>query len=292
MNKISDSIPKAIVEVPYGKISKNKAAKRVLEIFMLILSLIWILPFLFAVLNSFKNSAEAAKLDFAIPSQWVFKNYYTVFTEGRIFNGLLNSLLITCTSVAIIIFISSLASFVLGRKKTKYIKIIYLFFVVGLIPPPFVITTIKTLQLFHLSGSYIGIILFYSAIYIPFSVFLITGFIKMISRELDEAAIMEGCGPFRLFFQILFPLLKPVIATTVVFCFMFIWNDLAWPIYLLNDSKKWTIPLSVFNFISKYGSRWQLVFADLIIAAVPVLALYFSAQNLVISGLTAGAIKG
>lgn len=270
----------------------SKITMLALELVMVVICLGIILPFVFAVLNSFKTSTEASRLNFTFPTVWKFDNYITVVQEGRIIHGFLNSCMITLASVVFIIIAASLASFVLGRKEKKYISVIYMIFVAGLIPPPFAIPTVKIMHFLGLNSTFPGIILFYCSIYLPFTIFLITGFIKTVPRELDEAAVVEGCNAFVLFFKIIFPLLKPVIATATVFCFMFIWNDFTWPLYLLNDSNKWTIPLTVFNFVSKYGTQWELVFADLIIAAMPVLILYFSAQELIIEGMTAGAVKG
>ena len=275
---------------PHGK-SREKILFGTIEVILLVVCVFILLPFIFALLNSFKSPAEAANLNFALPQEWKFENYLTVLKEAKIINGFLNSCLITIVSVVITLAFASLASFVLGRKNTRGNRIIYTVFVAGLIPPPFAITTIKVMQVLGLSGQYSGLILFYCAIYMPFTVFLISGFIKTIPKQLDEAAMIDGCGPIRFFFSIILPLLKPVIATASIFCFMFIWNDFTWPLYMLNDSSKWTIPLTVYNFISKYNTQWQLVFVDLIIAALPVLLLYFSAQRYIVDGMTAGAVK-
>jgi raffinose/stachyose/melibiose transport system permease protein len=132
----------------------------------------------------------------------------------------------------------------------------------------------------------------YIALYLPFSTMLFTSFIKGIPRELDEAAVIDGTKGLRLFFHVIMPLLKPVTATTGVLTFMWVWNDLQYPIYLLNSSSKWTLPLSVFNFFGQYQRSWNLVCADMVIVTIPVIILYAAAQKYIISGMTAGAVKG
>ena len=157
---------------------------------------------------------------------------------------------------------------------------------------PQIVPTIKLLQVLGIHGTYLGIILFYSGVFLPFAVLLISGFVKSVPREIDESAMIDGCRPFHIFVRIVFPLLKPVFATSFVLTFMYVWNDFKYPLYLLRTSRMWTLQMSVFNFTSAYGNLWNYVFADLIMASLPVIIVYFLAQNFVISGLTAGAIKG
>ena len=126
----------------------------------------------------------------------------------------------------------------------------------------------------------------------PFTAMLFSSFIVTIPRELDEAALLEGCQGYSLFFRIIFPLLKPVIATASVLNFMWVWNDFQYPLYLLNSSSKWTLPLSVYSFFGTFNRDWNLVCADMVLVSLPVIIVYIFAQKYIISGMTAGAVKG
>ncbi|GGD85062.1 hypothetical protein GCM10010911_49310 [Paenibacillus nasutitermitis] len=123
-------------------------------------------------------------------------------------------------------------------------------------------------------------------------VFLFSGFIKTVPKEIDESAMIEGCGVFRLFFQVILSQLKPIIATGAILTFMGTWNDFIGPLIYLPESSQQTLPMTIYHFNSMYGTQWELLFADLIICALPVLIFYMFAQKHLIAGMTAGAVKG
>jgi raffinose/stachyose/melibiose transport system permease protein len=148
------------------------------------------------------------------------------------------------------------------------------------------------MQMTHLINTQIGMIILYAATQIPFNVFLIYGFVDAIPQELDEAAIIDGCTPLRLFFSIILPLLAPVIVTAGVLNFVGIWNDFLLPLYYLNNSAYWPMTLAVYNFFGQFQQDWNLVSADIVLTVVPVLAIYLIGQRFILSGLTAGAVKG
>jgi len=255
-------------------------------------SLFVLVPIAFIVFGSFKTPAEVTKLELSLPSLWQWENYSIVFEEGKMLSGLLNSAFVTSSTVLLVLLAGSMASFIIARSRARWVAGIYLLFVAGLIAPPSLIPTIKIMQVLGLANEYVGIILYYAANYFPFVIFLMTGFVRAIPRALDEAAFVDGAKGQRLFFRVIFPLMTPILATAAIFVFMLVWNDFQGPLYLLNDSSKWTIPLSVFNFVSRYGTQWQYVFSDLIIAMLPVLLVYLAAQRFIIEGMTAGSVKG
>jgi len=259
---------------------------------LLVMSLFVLVPLWIIIINSFKDPGEAGNLSLTLPSKWLFLNYYEVFIEGRLLRGFLNSAFITFASVLTILYMGALASYVISRRRNLVTTTFFIIFIIGLVAPPQIVPTIKVLQSIGIHGSYLGVILFYSGIFLPFAVLLISGFIRSVPREIDESAMIDGCKPFFIFIKIIFPLLKPIFATTFVLLFMYVWNDFKYPLYLLRTSRMWTLPMSVFNFTSAYGSLWNYVFADLIMASLPVIIVYFFAQKFIISGVTAGAIKG
>lgn len=260
---------------------------------MICISLIILIPILMMVLGSFKTTQEAVFFNLKLPKVWQFSNYSRVFEEGKIIRSFMNSLVITVSSVSICLVVAAMGSFILARRKNKVIMWIINIFMVGMIAPMSIIPTIKVLQVLHLSGSYLGgVICIYIAINIPWSIFIFTQFIRGIPMELDESAIIDGCGPYRTFFSVILPLLKPVTVTTLVIVVMSVWNDFMIPLYFFGSSKKWTMPLTVYNFFGRYSREWNLVFADLIMTALPVALLYLICQKYIVSGLTAGSVKG
>jgi raffinose/stachyose/melibiose transport system permease protein len=264
----------------------------VVQLSLMTLSLAVLIPLWMLFINSLKSPGEASALGLGMPTSWKFENYVNVFIEGKLLRGFLNSSLITFSSVLLVLFTGAVASYTLSRRKNRATSVIYGVFLLGLIAPPQIVPTVKVLQILGIYGSFPGIILFYSGIFMPFVILLMTGFIKSVPRELDESALVDGCSPLGIFFKIVMPLLKPIFATTFVLVFMFVWNDFNYPLYLLQNSKTWTMPMSVFNFTSAYGNLWNYVFADLIMASLPIIIVYTFAQQFLIKGLTAGAVKG
>lgn len=272
-------------------VKKEKINKVIINIILFVVSLTILIPLWMMFVNSFKTPGEALALGLGLPEKWMFDNYYNVFVEGRLFRGLLNSCLITFCSVMITLFIGSMASFIIARRKTKLTMGVKAIIVAGMVAPPQMVTTVKVLQFLNLHGTYLGVILFYSGLFLPFVVFLMSEFAETLPVELDESAMMDGASPFIMFTKIIMPLLKPIYVTTFVLVFMFVWNDFNYPLYLFKETSTWTIPMSVYNFTSAYGNKWNYVFADLIMASAPVIIVYIFAQKHIIRGLTSGAVK-
>ncbi|ULO09004.1 carbohydrate ABC transporter permease [Paenibacillus sp. 19GGS1-52] len=262
------------------------------EGFLILASLLIILPLLIMIFGSFMTSTEVLKFSLRLPDKWIFSNYSKVFSEGGLGRAFLNGMLITGVSSILNIFTSSAASFILVRRDTKLSNFMYMFFFMGLIAPMSTITTIRVVQWMDFYGSITSVILIYASLNTAFSVFLYSGFIRSIPKALDEVAFLEGANTFDVFFKIVTPLIVPVNATVAIMVFMSVWNDITIPLYFLTDSSKWTMPLSVYNFYGKYSRDWNLIFADLVLTSLPVLILYLFCQKYIVSGLTAGAVKG
>jgi raffinose/stachyose/melibiose transport system permease protein len=162
----------------------------------------------------------------------------------------------------------------------------------GIAMPTNFVTLTKVMQMTHLINTQLGIILLYAAGQIPFSVFLIYAFVGTIPRELDEAAIIDGASPLRLFLSVIFPLLTPVMVTAGVLNFLGIWNEFILPLYFLNSSTYWPMTLAVYNFFGQFQSDWSLVSADVVLTILPVIVVYIVAQRFILSGMVAGSVKG
>ncbi len=262
-----------------------------LQILILALSLLIIIPLLVMLIGSFKNEAEVTAFNLSLPSVWKFDNFSTVISEGKLIRSFFNGIFIAGVSVIFTSILSSMAAFIIIRRSSGFSRFLYYFFFLGLIAPMQMIPTIKLMQSLKIYGGYISVIVIYIATNMAFSIFLYSGFISTIPKALDEAAAIEGASTLKLFFKVIFPLIKPVSVTVAIIIFMNVWNDINLPIYFLNDSNKWTMPLSVYKFYGKYGGSWNLVFADLTLTAVPVFIIYLLGQKHIVSGMTAGAIK-
>ena len=258
-----------------------------------IISLICLIPLLLIVFNSFKDKLSAAKMDLKLPAfPLQFENFSVVIEKGKLVQSFLNSMIYSTGSVALCLILSALAAYVLSRNATKLNSFLYMFIVLGITMPINYVALTKVMMFFHINNTRGGIILLYAAMQIPFSVFLMHGFVARIPIELDEAAVIDGCGPIRLFFIIVLPLLKPAVATVVVLTFLNTWNEFVSPLYFLGNSEKWPMTLSVYNFFGMYFKDWNLVCADILLTSLPVIIVYLLGQKYIVSGMTSGAVKG
>lgn len=262
------------------------------QLLCVVLSLIVLVPFYMVVINSFKTKSEAARMNLNLPTQWVFTNYADVFKKAKLLTGFTNSMIYAFVSTTAGVLLCSMAAYVLSRKRTKLNNFIYYFFICGLFFPVNYITLVRVFQWMKLTNTHLGIILVFSSAMIPFCVFTIYSFVETIPKELDEAAVIDGAGPTRMFFTIILPLLKPTLMTCFVLQFMGVWNDFLTPLYLSSKSKLHPMTMSVYQFFGKEGSNWNYVFADIVLTVIPVVAVYAVGQRYIIGGVTSGAVKG
>ena len=263
-----------------------------LELFLILCSLLILIPLALIVFGSFKTRPEAAHFDLSLPEVWQWRNYVAVFEKSGLFRSLVNSFVVTTLSVVCCLLCSGPAGFIIARRNTRAMRGIFALFMLGIVAPVSIIPTVFFIRALGIYGSYLSIILLYTATSIPWSLFFLTGFVKTIPRELDYAALIDGCGPTQLFFRIIVPLLGPVLATNMVFVAMTVWNDFMLPLYFFSSAERWTMPLMVYNFFGQYFRQWNYVFACLILTALPITLLYLSSQRYIISGMTSGSVKG
>lgn len=277
------------------KSTLNRGQKRVdllIEVLLILLSLLIIIPLLIMILGSFKNQQEAAQFSMKWPGTWHPENYSYVFINGRLGRAFFNSVVVTLGTLILTIGTSSLAGFILARRDDRRMKRLQNYIMVGLIAPMQMISTFAMLKGLNLLGTYFAVIMVMSAVQIPWAVFMVAKFIRTVPRELDQAALIDGAKPLRMFVSVILPTLKPIMATTTVMVAMTAWNDFMIPLYFFNKSERWTLPLTVYNFFGQYFSSWHYVFANLVITAVPIILLYLYSQKHIVSGLVAGAVKG
>ncbi len=257
------------------------------------LSAICLIPLLLILLNSLKDKNAAADMDLSLPSfPFVWENFLTVIEKGKLAASFVNSVIYSSGSVFLCVIFASLAAYVLSRNATKLNKLLYMYLVLGITMPINYVALTKVMLLLNLQNKRLGIILLYTAMQLPFAVFLIHGFVARVPKELDEAAVIDGCGPVRLYFNVILPLLKPAIATVTILIFLNTWNEFVSPLYFLGSSEKWPMTLSVYNFFGMYFKDWNLVCADILLTSLPVIIVYLLGQKHIVSGMTAGAVKG
>lgn len=271
---------------------KRKIVNGVISVLLWICALVILVPVFMVIINSFKDRNEAAMMNIKLPSSWHFlENYSQMIEEGGILRGFVNSMVITVICVALLILLCSSMAFVLERKKTWFSKTINMVVIFGLVLPVQIIPTYFVCNFLHLSHEIAAVLVLVVA-NMSFTVFLYTGFVKSIPMEIDESAWLDGANHVQLFFKIIFPLLQPVTITAIIINFMAVWNDFGISIYFLNSARNYTLPLTVYNFFGNHSSDWQLVFANVVLSTLPVAIVYLVLQKYIISGMTAGAVKG
>ena len=275
-----------------NSVTQNKLFASLGHIAAVMASLVMFVPVYLVVVNSLKSRAEASSLSPGLPTELHWENFAVVIEQGKLWSGFLNSLLYSAGSTAIGTVIAAMAAFVLSRRRTPMNRFVYFFLIMGIALPVNFFTLTEVMQMTQLINTRQGMIILYAALQIPFAVFLIYGFIESIPRELDEAATIDGCGPFQLFFSIILPLLTPVLATAAILNFLFVWSDFIFPLYYLNSSGNWPMTLAVYNFFGQYQQDWNLVSADILLTILPVIAVYLVGQRFILSGLTSGSVKG
>ncbi|MBD3921739.1 carbohydrate ABC transporter permease [Paenibacillus sp. PR3] len=257
-----------------------------------LVSLIAIIPILLIVVNALKAAPEASSMSFSLPRELHFSNFATVIEKGKLGRSFANSLLYSTVSSLLCILFSSMAAYVLGRNKTKFYRFLYLFMIMGIALPLNYFTLIDVMKWTHLMNTQAGIIVLYMVTQIPFSVFILYGFIGGVPKELDEAGVIDGCGSLRLFFSVIFPMLQPAAVTVFILSFLNTWNEFLMPLYYLNSAQKWPMTLAVYNFFGQFQQSWNLVSADIILTILPVIIIYLLGQRFIIAGMTSGSVKG
>jgi raffinose/stachyose/melibiose transport system permease protein len=241
-----------------------------------------------------KSSADAQNPDLSPPKHWhVLSNLRTAFNQGQMARGLLNTVLVVVPSVVLVLILAAMAAWIFARRAGRLAGVVYAVSISGIVLPPTVITMVLELRKFGLADSRVGLICAYIGIYLSIAIFFMTGFIKGLPIELEEAAGIDGAGPMRVFWSIVFPLLRPVIATAAIMVTLFAWNDIFYAFFVLGGGNDATLPLNLYQVANAqlYLNNWNLIFAFITIMSLPLVALFMIGQRRIISGITSGAVK-
>lgn len=272
---------------------KYKLSTLITEIVMLLICAAFMIPIYYLVVNTFKTQAEIVASPLGLPSSLNLSNYARALDGLDFFRHFFNSLLITVVSVVLIVVFGSMAAYVIARKPNQFTRFLRSYFLIGFMVP--LQTTMLPLFLImknlHLINTFQGLIFLHSNGAV-FALFLYTGFIRAMPRDLEEAAFVDGAGIFRTFWQIVFPLLRPVTATLVIFNTIWIWNDFLLSYLFLPSTDKATLTMQVYNGVGQYYTDWSIMMPVLVIAILPMVIFYLFMQRHIVGGLTTGSLKG
>ncbi|MCF7942421.1 MAG: carbohydrate ABC transporter permease [Spirochaetia bacterium] len=254
-----------------------------------------LIPLYITIVTALKTPSESAASFFALPGSLYLDNFAAVLGKSHYFRFFLNSITITAVSLLGEILLVPLFSYAVVRNMDRfYFKVIFMLTVFGIFVP-FQVVMLPTIKLFSRMGllSFPGLILLYLTYTFKKGAFLFVGYLRSIPLELEESAYMDGCSVFKTYLFIIFPLLKPMIATMIVIDGLWIWNDFLLPLLVLNKNHlQWTLPLFQFQFKNQYTFDFNLAFASFLLSMAPMIILYIFMQKYIISGITKGAIKG
>jgi raffinose/stachyose/melibiose transport system permease protein len=262
---------------------------------ILVSIVVFIVPFAFIVLTAVKDQQQASLLDFSWPEHFrVVDNLMDVIEtrDYMLVIAFVNSTILTVCSVTGMVVLSAMAAFVLQRRASRWTGLVNFLVLSGLIIPPAVVPTIWVLQGLGLFKTMPGLILVEIAFGLSFSTLLFRAFISTIPRELDEAATIDGAGPVRLFFRVIFPLLRSVAITVIVVQSVAVFNDFTYPLYFLPGDQNATVQLTLYNFQSQYTTQYNLLFMNILLITVPPLLMFLFFNRRIVAGMTSGAVKG
>jgi raffinose/stachyose/melibiose transport system permease protein len=273
--------------------NRERVAKVLAVLLLWSYAAVAIVPLIVMLLDSLRTNTDVLSDPLGLPTSPTLHNYATAWNEASFAAYVRNSALVTVAAVALDVCVSLPAAYALGRYVFRGSGVLTAYFLSGLMLP----IRLGILPIFYLLGnlglidSRAGLVFVYAASGVPFSVFILAAFFRSLPRELEEAARLDGAGEFRIFLQVMTPLVKPAIATVVVFRFVPLWNDFFFPLVLLRSTSKYTLPVGLTQFFGEFQTDWAALFAGLTIATLPLVILFVVATKQIVAGLTAGIGK-
>ena len=267
----------------------------ILTIVLTVIAVIFIYPVFLMFMNSFKPFGEVVSDPIALPREPTLENYSYVIDKIKYLQLFLNNVIITVIGIIGIVAFSSLAAYILDRRKTRYTKFVYVLLITPMLIPfqTIMITLLKAMNVIHLDQSRVGLGIQYWGFGIPMATFIFYNFMKTIPKELDASARIDGASTFRGFVSVIFPLLKSVTFTVIVIDVMWIWNDFLLPLLMVNSSNKTkTLVLASYTFIGQMNTKWQYAMTAMVLTVLPSIIVFIFLQKYIVEGVVAGAVKG
>ena len=275
-------------------LAKEKFSSGLKYLLLTVSAILCLYPVVWLLISSFKTQAELIEIPWGLPSKLNFDNYIQAIVDGNILKYFLNSVIIAVTAVVISVILSAMVSFAISRMQWKLSKTTYNIFLLGMMIPIYAMV-VPLFSMFHKIGflnSYASVIIPQIAVSFPMSIFIMTGFMSSIPKELEEAAVIDGCSIYQVFFRIIMPISKSSLVTVAVVVFINIWNDLLLAQIFLSDVSKMTLPVGLTQFQGQYGTNYVAQIAAVIITIIPSIIVYIALHKHIMEGMVAGAVKG
>jgi raffinose/stachyose/melibiose transport system permease protein len=253
-----------------------------------------IVPSFIVTVGSFKTTSEVYTKPLSLPEKWTLDNYRYLFEVSNVGRPFVNSIVVTLSSVIITLTLASMCAYAISRMITVTGKILFILFTVGLAIPGQVnlVPIFILFNDFNLTNKLSGLVLINVVTTLPISIFILTAFFKQLPKEMFEVSQVDGTSPWRIYQSIALPLSRPALGATSIFLFVITWNELLFPLLLITDSEKRTLPLTLLSFRGEFFSNDSMIFTALMVASIPMVLMYLFMQKSFIAGLTAGAVKG
>jgi raffinose/stachyose/melibiose transport system permease protein len=274
-------------------LSSKKVKEYVANLLVLMLVLAMLTPVFYMIMMSFRTGAEISAKPLALPESLYLGNYAYTFENMGYWRSVLNSVGITLSVTVMVSFLGSLAAYPLARRTGRFSRAFIMLVALAMAMPGFInITPIYVIfRDIGLLDSYLGIVIVFTAMNLPLAVFFFTGFIAGIPKELEEAARLDNCGNWKVYWYVIRPLLGPAAATLSLFVMLMVWNDFLYPLLLLTDSDKFTVMIEVYRFVGNRNIQPDMLFPAAVLGSLPLLLLFVIFQKRILSGVTAGAVK-
>ncbi|MEK3683840.1 carbohydrate ABC transporter permease [Paenibacillus sp. FSL R10-2736] len=278
-----------------GIAGRRRLSSFIVFLFLLAGAVITLFPIYMGVLNSLKTEGDMMNNILAIPSRLEFGNYSDAFEKTNFLRSLGNTVVVAATGLVGIILFSSMAGYKLSRTPGRLSTFLFNLFVLSMLIPfhSIMISLNRISMKLAVQGTTVGLGLIYIGLGVSMAIFLYHGFVKSVPRDLDEAAVIDGCGEVRLFTTIIFPLLLPITTTVAILNLLWMWNDFLLPLLMLTDADQYTLLLSTNMLFGQYGNNdWSAILSSLVLTMLPVVILYLLLQKYILNGIAEGAVKG
>ncbi|MCU6791337.1 MULTISPECIES: carbohydrate ABC transporter permease [Paenibacillus] len=268
--------------------------KTIIHILLAVLSAINILPIVWMVVSSFKSEADFATNPLGLPKTWNFSNYTSAWKVAHLGTYFWNSVLVTAASILLTVLLGALASYFLSRFEFRMRGWLYGLFIIGMTIPihATLVPIFIVMKKIGLLNTHLSLVLPYTAFHLSITIFILAGFMRGFPKDVEESAIMDGAGLYRIFWSIILPMTRPALATVIIINFIYNWNEFLFALVLINKAALKTLPLGLANFAGTETRFQTLQMAALTMALVPLVGFYLAMEKQLIQGMTAGAVKG
>lgn len=273
---------------------KSRINKSIFYVLISFVAVCFMLPFYISVVYSLKTKSEIAFTGLALPTQLHFENYTKAIEVSNFFSAAMNSLILTVSVVAIVVVVCSMAAYVIARGKGRVYSAMY-FVSLGAILIPFQVVMLPlyiSMKELNLQNTRLGLIIAVAGFQVGYNIFIYTGFIKTVPVSIEEAARIDGCSRFKSFWLVVFPLLKPIVSTSIILNALTAWNEFPISLIVAQKDAVRTLPLTQFYFFGQFSVELNLAFAAFTLSMIPIIILYIILQKYIVGGLMAGGVKG